>query len=484
MNKLSLSLFSRLYLAIVISVIISVSLTKYFMDSFDEQEDFNEFIIEMNYIFKEIAINTERQIKTKQEAIPLGFPLDNFLRAELINPAMNSDICPSCQLITQIGNLYYYEKKNKDRLVEFKLPNAKSNIIIYEINENELNPEDFLLESPESQSEKLSEEYTDNFYDVIINEEDIDLVFLSLIVVTSSFLGFAIYWPVRNLQNQIKALIDTHQQFGSGNMQAKANENIQKPLDKLASSFNEMAQAIADNVTERDTFSQAIPHEVRTPLSRIQLASGLIRRKSTDLDILSLVDDVDNYVVDINELIGQIVEYSKVNSSSIGGALSNDSKVNEESEEDQFQTIDVKNFIKSRLAILAKNQQKSFTLAIDDSVELTTNPFYLRLLVDNFIKNAFNHARASIKLSANIINIDHKQQLSITIEDDGMGVPIDDRETIFIAFARLDKSRSRKTGGLGLGLPIAKAAAAKMSGKITVSESALGGALFSFTKNA
>ncbi len=461
MSKLSLSLFSRLYLAIVISVIMSVSLTKYFMDSYEEQEDFNEFISEVNYIFKEIAVNAQRQITTEQQTIPLGFPLDNFLTAKLVNPDMNSDICPSCQLITRINNTFYYQMHGGERFVEFKLPKFKSNIIIYEKNESELKPEDFPEELPES------------FAQTILEEEDVDIVFLSLILITSLFLGFAIYWPIKNLQKQIKSLIDTHHQFGSGNLTAKADEDIQKPLDELAHSFNDMAQAIADNVKERDTFSQAIPHEVRTPLSRIQLASGLIRRKSTDLDILALVDDVDNYVVDINELISQIVEFSKINSTTIAGSISKN-----ESEEDQFQTIEVNNFFKSRLDILARNQHKSFTLDVDESVEMTTNPFYLRLLVDNFIKNAFNHAQDKIQLSAKI----EQNQLSIVIEDDGVGVPVDDRETIFIAFARLDKSRSRKTGGLGLGLPIAKAAATKMAGKIVVSKSSLGGAMFSFTK--
>ncbi|KGJ86477.1 ATP-binding protein [Colwellia psychrerythraea] len=471
MNKLSLSLFSRLYLAIIISVIISVSLTKFFMDSYDDQEDFNEFISEVNYIFKEIAVNAEIQINTEQQIIPLGFPLDNFLTAKLINPDMNSEVCPSCQLITRINNTSYYQMLDGGRLVEFKLPNAKSNIVIYEKNESEIKPEDL----PEDLVEELAEGFTGG----ILDDEDVDFVFLSLILVTSLFLGIAIYWPIKNLQNQINTLIDTHQQFGSGNMTAKANEDIQKPLDKLASSFNDMALAIADNVKERDTFSQAIPHEVRTPLSRIQLASGLIRRKSTDLDILALVDDVDNYVVDINELISQIVEYSKINSTAVTGTSSN---LTNENELDQFQTIELKAFIESRLHLLAKNQNKECILTVDESIEITTNPFYLRLLVDNFIKNAFNHAQTKIKLSASVILFNNEQQLTITIEDDGVGVPIEDRETIFIAFARLDKSRSRKTGGLGLGLPIAKAAATKMTGKIVVSESPLGGAQFSFTK--
>jgi len=468
MSKLSLSLFSRLYLAIVISVIMSVSLTKYSMDSYDEEEDFNEFILEMNFIFKEIAVNAQRQITTEQQIIPLGFPLDNFLSAKLVNPEMNSNICPTCQLISRIKNTLYYQKVDGTRLVEFQLPNAKSNIIIYEINENELNAENFPEELPEG------------FLESILEDNDIDVVFLSLILLTSLFLGFAIYWPIKNLQKQIKTLINTHHEFGSGNLTARADEDIQKPLDELAHSFNDMAQAIADNVKERDTFSQAIPHEVRTPLSRIQLASGLIRRKSTELDILALVDDVDNYVVDINELISQIVEYSKINSSAIvsSGSISAE-HADQESEEDQFQTIEINNFFKSRLDVLARNQHKSFTLDVEESVEMTTNPFYLRLLVDNFIKNAFNHAQEKIHLCAKI----EQNKLSIVIEDDGVGVPVDDRETIFIAFARLDKSRSRKTGGLGLGLPIAKAAATKMAGKIVVSESSLGGAMFSFSKS-
>jgi len=465
MNKLSLSLFSRLYLVIVLAVIVSVSLTNLFMVNYEEQEDFNEFVAEINFIFKEISLNTKKKITSAQQDIPLGFPLDNFLTAKLVNAKINGDVCPSCQLIAKIDNVYYYQKPNGERLVEFKQLKTNSDIIIYEKNDSEISPDDLPEKLPES------------FPESILGDEGIDIVFFSLIIVTSLFLGFAIYWPIKNLQNQIKSLINTHHQFGSGNLTVKANENIQKPLDKLAHSFNNMAQAIVDNVKERDTFSQAIPHEVRTPLSRIQLASGLIRRKSTDLDVLALVDDVDNYVVDINELIGQIVEFSKINSNSITS-----SNLNQEDEVDQFQTIEVKAFVESRLTLLAKNQNKEVILSIEESLELTTNPFYLRLLIDNFIKNAFNHAQEKIKLSANVITLDNNQQLSIVVEDDGMGVPLVDRETIFIPFARLDKSRSRKTGGLGLGLPIAKAAAKKMAGDIIVAESTLGGARFSFTK--
>jgi signal transduction histidine kinase len=68
--------------------------------------------------------------------------------------------------------------------------------------------------------------------------------------------------------------------------------------------------------------------------------------------------------------------------------------------------------------------------------------------------------------------------MHITIEDDGPGIPIEERERIFQPFYRLDRSRDRETGGFGLGLAIAQKAVALHGGHIAVAESALGGAKF------
>jgi signal transduction histidine kinase len=415
------------------------------MTSYSQQEEVSFFIADTNLIFEQLKLAENIDLTSVEQSIQLPFPLDRYFSAKVINLS-NTKVCKNCQFIKNINNINYYQLEEGESLAEFNLSKSNNKVLIYERLDSE--------RSEEELSEVLTDENTER------------VIFFSLIFVTLLLLGLTIYWPIKNLQRQIQVLINSHQQFGLGKMTIKTNENIQKPLDKLAQSFNNMALAIADNVKERDIFSQAIPHEVRTPLARIQLASGLIRKKSTNLDVLALVDDVDNYVIDINELINQIVEYSRINE-------------NNADETAQYQTIEIKAFVQSRLKLLTNNLHQTITLVIDESVEITTNPFYLRLLVDNFIKNALNHADEKIKLSANVTS----NQLSITIEDDGNGVPADARDTIFIPFARLDKSRSRKTGGLGLGLPIAKAAATKMVGNIKVSKSPLGGAMFSFTSN-
>lgn len=450
MNKLSPSLFTRLYLSILLVIFACVALTKHGVEAYYHEEEFNFFKRDVNYIFEYLSDNTEFKVTSAQQSIQLPFPFNRDFTAKLINPKIKNSACNSCDFISSVNSINYYELKEGERLAEFKVANSQHNLIIYE-----------MLDSERSQKYLSDELFTDQ-------EEHDEVMFYSLILVSSLFLGITIYWPINKLQIQIRTLIASHNQFGLGNMHIKADTNIQKPLDELALSFNEMANAIAENVKERDTFSQAIPHEIRTPLSRIQLASGLIRKKTNNPNVLPLIDDIDNYVVDINELISQIVEFSKINTSEKAQFF------------EHYQSIELKHFAQSRLNIIANKHNKTIIIDIDESIELTTNPIYLRLLIDNFVKNALNHAEEKVILSANL----HKNKFTLTIEDDGAGIAPDDRETIFIPFARLDKSRSRKTGGLGLGLSITKAAAYRMNGNIMVSESTLGGAKFSFTNNS
>lgn len=446
MSKLSISLFSRLYLSILLVIFISVALTKTVVEIYYEEEEFSFFIRDANYIFEQIDLKANSN--KDQSRIKLPFPFNRDFTAKFIPKKTKDSVCTSCQFIKSINNTRYYELEEGERLAEFSLPKSQNSLIIYE-----------MLDSERSEVYLSDESFVDD-------DEHDETLFFFIILITSLFLGVTIYWPIKKLQTQIKALINSHYQFGLGNMNIKADTKIQKPLNELAYSFNEMAQAIAANVKERDIFSQAIPHEVRTPLSRIQLASGLIRKKTTDSDILELVDDVDNYVVDINELIKQIVEFSRINTDKA-----------EESFE-HYQSIELKAFVESRLNVLTNKESKEIIVEIDELIEVTTIPIYLRLLIDNFVKNAFNHAQEKIQLCASISN----GEITLIVEDDGIGISPDDRETIFIPFARLDKSRSRKTGGLGLGLSIAKAAAIRMQGNISVSESTLGGAKFSFTQ--
>lgn len=444
MSKYFLSLFARLYLSIALTVFLSILLGLFVTEAYSENEEVDSFAADADFIFQQLVTNQELFGVGQQQHIDLPFPLYRYFSAKFIN-RVNNKACQSCDFIKAIDGVNYYELAGGERLAEFVMAGSQWRVAIYEKIDSERSEEELALQLVEGDTEQA--------------------LFFTLLALVLALLAITIYWPINKLKKQIRQLINTHQQFGAGVLSVKADENIQKPLDELAVSFNAMTQAIIDNIKERDTFAHAIPHEVRTPLSRIQLASGLIRKKSCDKEVQALVDDVDNYVIDINELISQIVEFSKIKASEKGVI--------------QQQIINVKAFVESRLNLLMVNQNKAVEVVIDEAIKVNTNPFYLRLLVDNLILNALNHAKSKIELS---VTIQH-DKFQFTVEDDGKGVPLKMRETIFVPFARVDKSRSRKTGGLGLGLPIAKAAAKKMVGSIRVADASLGGAMFIFTSD-
>ena len=264
------------------------------------------------------------------------------------------------------------------------------------------------------------------------------------------------------MRQQIRDLNKAQSLFGAGDMSVRANEGILRPLDDIAINFNQMASSIDKSVKERAVFSHAIPHEVRTPLSRIQLAAGVMRQQTNDESIGALLDDVDKYIFDINELITQIVSYSKL--------------TNTDSAEyyHHYESIVLDDFISTRMALVDIPTAISLQFNICNEAQITTNPVYLRLVIDNLIKNALIYAKSKVNVSVFI----ELKDVILLVEDDGKGIEPENYETVFIPFARLDSSRSRKTGGIGLGLSITKAATLNMRGSITIEQSKLSGAAF------
>jgi len=103
-------------------------------------------------------------------------------------------------------------------------------------------------------------------------------------------------------------------------------------------------------------------------------------------------------------------------------------------------------------------------------------PYALR----NILRNAFKYAGHQIKVSAELVH----EQILIHIDDDGIGIPPEDREHIFSAFTRLDRSRDRSTGGYGLGLAIARRVLELHGGTATADAAKLGGARFTLAWKA
>ena len=416
---LSLSFFTRLYLSILAAIIFSFALTQYVVEDIMEQDSLNDFVRDTRYIYSEINQQIEKNniINVNNSSLEIPFSDDfiiHWLPLDETEPA-----CSNCRFIGNVQGIPTFELEEGRLLAVYIVTKLRAKLII----------------ADRERGENIEDESDDEFERLIgLSAEEV--VFVLFILILLLIISLTIYWPLRQLQKQINSLVSTTQTFGTGKLDVRANEQLTKPINTLAHSFNIMANSIADTVKENQIFAQAVPHEVRTPLSRIQLAAGLLRKNNADVNQLALLDNIDTYIDDIDELIGQVVAFSKLNSKQ------------DEDEADFYQTIELKPFISARLQTLKPDS--NIELDIDESIEITTNPIYLRLLLDNLVKNALSHSKSSVKIVVEAIDC----AFELSVEDDGPGVPIESQETIFFPFARLDKSRSRKTGGLGLGLSL------------------------------
>ena len=452
----SLSLFTRLYLSVAIAVIVSGTLSLIVIEKWDSQNEIDEFVFFTDYVYADLLKQGEIKPNNAQQDLDKNAKVIDALSMSWQIVPIDTPPCDGCELIGRSGKVDVYRNELDQFMAVYTF--LKSNTWLFI---GDLETETVIFDESEGlvYPEQYSEQYEDEEYEVLSFDEIAPMLLLSIVLIT---IASTIYWPIRALQNQIEKLIKIQHQFGAGDMNIKAEEQLARPLNELASSFNTMASSIKDTVNENQLFAQAVPHEVRTPLSRIQLAAGLLRKSNESKQAIELLDNIDTYIGDINELISQVVAFSRLNST------------NEEGEFELYQSIELCGFIESRIKAIKCEEKLRVIRLIDESLEITTNPVYLRLLVDNLLKNASIHAKAQILISLSTIN----EQIELTIEDDGEGIPQESFDTIFMPFSRLDVSRSRKTGGLGLGLAISKAACKRMNSELIVDNNKTGGARF------
>jgi signal transduction histidine kinase len=452
----SLSLFTRLYLSVAIAVIVSGTLSLIVIEKWDSQNEIDEFVFFTDYVYADLLKQGEIKPNNVQQDLDKNAKVIDVLSMSWQIVPIDTPPCDGCELIGRSGKVDVYRNELDQFMAVYTF--LKSNTWLFI---GDLETETVIFDESEGlvYPEQYSEQYEDEEYEVLSFDEIAPMLLLSIVLIT---IASTIYWPIRALQNQIEKLIKIQHQFGAGDMNIKAEEQLARPLNELASSFNTMASSIKDTVNENQLFAQAVPHEVRTPLSRIQLAAGLLRKSNESKQAIELLDNIDTYIGDINELISQVVAFSRLNST------------NEEGEFELYQSIELCGFIESRIKAIKCEEKLRVIRLIDESLEITTNPVYLRLLVDNLLKNASIHAKAQILISLSTI----KEQIELTIEDDGEGIPQESFDTIFMPFSRLDVSRSRKTGGLGLGLAISKAACKRMNSELIVDNNKTGGARF------
>ena len=283
---------------------------------------------------------------------------------------------------------------------------------------------------------------------------------LSLLVITS-----AAYFIIHPLEKKIKNVEGAARRIGGGDLGARAEVFGRDEVSQLAHAFNSMAEHIQRLIDSQRELTRAVSHELRTPVARIRFGMEMMA-DTDDVDSrFEQLGQLDGDITELNKLIDEILTYAKLE-----------------------QGIPVLDFEMVDLGqLLQKVAKETTALGVKPKISVTLPPEvalaeaehrYLHRVLQNLAGNAARYARSEVRLSAGI----YDNCAYIAVEDDGAGIPEKDRERVFQPFTRLDDSRTRASGGYGLGLSIVSRIAFWFGGQIKVEESPeLGGAKFVMT---
>jgi two-component system osmolarity sensor histidine kinase EnvZ len=249
------------------------------------------------------------------------------------------------------------------------------------------------------------------------------------------------------LRNQIRPILrlaDAAESFGKGREVPNFRPRGAREVRRAALAFIEMKSRIERSIEQRTAMLAGVSHDLRTVLTRFKL----------ELALLGDSPEVEAMKKDVDEMARMLEAYLAFARGDTG---------------EQSAPTDMSAFLEELKVDAERNGHRSSVVFKGHPV-VTVRPAAFKRCLGNLVSNAAQHA-PSIAISG---NRDHRW-LTVTVDDDGPGIPSHLREDVFKPFLRLDGARNQDEGGTGLGLAIARDIARSHGGDITLSDSPLGG---------
>ena len=266
------------------------------------------------------------------------------------------------------------------------------------------------------------------------------------------FIGLAAWWGARWLSAPMRRLTQASQQLGAalGRDAAPPRLDEQRGTVEVCNAarvFNEMAGQRHEQFRVRGLMVAAISHDLRTPLTRLRMRLENMEGEQHPAVPRCIAD-----VREMNELIDTVLQVFR----DAGAA-------------EAAQPIDVQALVQAMADDLAE-QGQPVTVETDTPAVAQAQPAALRRVLANLLGNAVRYGeRARVRVTR------QGAQVSVLIDDDGPGIPSEQLESVFQPFYRVESSRSRHTGGTGLGLYIARDLVSRQGGSISLANRPEGG---------
>ena len=296
---------------------------------------------------------------------------------------------------------------------------------------------------------------------------------LRLRLLTWSLIGvifaIALWFWIRPVWRDLEALRQTARDLGDGHFEARSPAARTQLFAPLSDTMNSMAERIRQLLATHRELSCGISHELRTPIARMRFALEMLTETDESEERERLWAMMEADLDELDQLIDTSLTYARFEREAPEPHFSSVKFAEWLADE-----VDSVRLLGRQLEVTVDTSQLPENLCVD--LDRKAMPYALR----NLLRNAFKYATKHISVSAELVGED----IRINVDDDGIGIPPAEREHIFSAFTRLDRSRDRSTGGYGLGLAIARRVLELHGGTATADASPLGGARFTLSWKA
>lgn len=251
---------------------------------------------------------------------------------------------------------------------------------------------------------------------------------------------------MRNQIRPIRKLAIAAERFGKGMNVQSFKPTGAREIRRATEAFFSMKDRITRSVAQRTAMLGGVSHDLRTPLTRMKLQLEMMGKNP---DTQALRDDIE----DMEAMVEGYLAFMRGEG------------------DEAAQPVDLVALLE-RIAGNARRQGFAVTLEGPKSLVLELRPVALERALNNFVENSRKYAHtATISVSPD----EHSAWAAIIIDDDGPGIPPENYDDVFKPFHRLETSRSRKTGGIGLGMAIAQDVILGHGGRVMLDRSPMGG---------
>ena len=321
--------------------------------------------------------------------------------------------------------------------------------------------EEIYISIPEDKWDEFANDFSVQVYN---NKADYRKNSLIISAVLAFLGGVATYFISGHALRPIREFSDKIEKVQAQNLaDSQIEENQVKELNQLSVSYNRMLERLSDAFEIQRQFTANAAHELRTPLSLMQVQLDLYhsnRHPDNDADTVQMIQMVTEQNERLSKMVKTLLDMSELQTVGRDDEIILDALVDEVLE-DLEPLAETKN-----IRLIGKC--KDITMVGSDIL--------IYRLVYNLVENAikYNHSGGQVTVTA-----DRKEKhVYLSVEDTGAGIPEELKERVFEPFFRVDKSRSRELGGVGLGLALVREIVRVHDGSITVKSNPSGGTIF------